>query len=60
MKIKLLLVLFVLFTAFSVFAQQRTEKANLDAFQGFDAFVEAEMKQWKVPGLSIAVIKDGN
>jgi CubicO group peptidase (beta-lactamase class C family) len=41
-------------------AQQRTEKVNLDAFQGFDAFVEAEMKQWKVPGLSIAVIKDGN
>ena len=59
MKIKILLILFVLFTAFSVFAQQQTEKPNADVFQGFDAFVEAEMKQWRVPGLSVAVIKDG-
>jgi CubicO group peptidase (beta-lactamase class C family) len=59
MKIKFLLILFVLFTAFSVFAQQQTEKPNADVFQGFDAFVEAEMKQWRVPGLSVAVIKDG-
>lgn len=59
MKIKFLSVLLILFTAFSVFAQQQTEKPNANAFQGFDAFVEAEMKQWRVPGLSVAVVKDG-
>ncbi len=26
---------------------------------GFDAFVEAQMKEWKVPGVAIAIVKDG-
>jgi CubicO group peptidase (beta-lactamase class C family) len=35
-------------------AQQRQ-----DPFAGFDEFVAATMKQWNVPGLAIAVIRDG-
>ncbi len=30
-----------------------------ELFAGFDEFVAATMKEWKVPGLAIAVIKDG-
>lgn len=26
---------------------------------GFDAFVEAQMKEWKVPGVAVAIVKDG-
>ncbi len=60
MKIKLLLVLFILFAASRVFAQQATERRSSETFQGFDEFVKALMVEWKVPGLSIAVVKDGN
>ncbi len=61
MKIKLLLVLFVLFTASRVFSQQVSErKPGLETFQGFDELVKALMVEWKVPGLSVAVVKDGN
>src|SRR6185503_12926083 len=28
-------------------------------FAGFDSFVEQAMKDWKVPGLALAVVKDG-
>src|SRR5262249_3337803 len=28
-------------------------------FNGFDGFVEQVMKDWKVPGLAVAVVKDG-
>jgi CubicO group peptidase (beta-lactamase class C family) len=28
-------------------------------FQGFEKFVEDGMKEWKVPGLAIAIVKDG-
>jgi CubicO group peptidase (beta-lactamase class C family) len=38
-----------------------TEKApSRSEFHGFDPFVKALMAEWKVPGLAIAVIKDGN
>jgi len=60
MKIKFLLVLFILFAASRVFAQPATEKKSSETFQGFDEFVKALMVEWKVPGLSIAVVKDGN
>lgn len=61
MKIRILLVLFVLLTASGVFSQPVIEKKpNPDNFQGFDDFVKTLMVEWKVPGLSIAVVKDGN
>ncbi len=40
----------------------RTAPANAqprDVFDGFDAFVERAMAEWKVPGLAIGAIKDG-
>lgn len=40
-------------------AQKRTQK-NLDAAKIFDAYITASMPQWKVPGLSVAVVKGGN
>jgi CubicO group peptidase (beta-lactamase class C family) len=60
MKIKFLLVLFILFNSSMVFAQQATEKKSSETFHGFDEFVKALMVEWKVPGVSIAVVKDGN
>lgn len=35
---------------------QAAAKPSLD---GIDAFVEEQMKQWKVPGLGLAVVQDG-
>lgn len=40
----------------------RTQPADAqarDAFEGFDAFVERAMTEWKVPGLAIGAIKNG-
>ncbi|MGH9766083.1 MAG: serine hydrolase [Blastocatellia bacterium] len=37
-------------------AQDNAAPAN---FNGFDGFVEQVMKDWKVPGLAVAVVKDG-
>jgi CubicO group peptidase (beta-lactamase class C family) len=37
-------------------AQENSPPAN---FNGFDGFVEQVMKDWKVPGLAVAVVKDG-
>jgi CubicO group peptidase (beta-lactamase class C family) len=37
-------------------AQTPSAPAN---FAGFDSFVEQVMKDWKVPGLALAVVKDG-
>ncbi len=33
--------------------------AMKDSLDGFDSFVESAIKSWKVPGLAIAVVKDG-
>src|SRR5262245_58808082 len=37
-------------------AQESSAPAN---FNGFDGFVEQVMKDWKVPGLAVALVKDG-
>lgn len=29
------------------------------ALEGFDAFIESAMKNWRVPGLAVAIVKDG-
>jgi len=46
----------VLLAAVSVTAQ---EKTAVDPFDDFPAFVEKVMADWDVPGLAVAVIKDG-
>jgi CubicO group peptidase (beta-lactamase class C family) len=43
----------------SELSDSRAAAAQQDPFAGFDEFVIATMKEWKVPGLAIAVIKDG-
>jgi len=41
-------------------AQARKSPAKAaDPMEGFDAWVEQEMKTWMVPGLAVAVVKDG-
>ncbi len=37
-------------------AQENAGQVN---FNGFDVFVEQVMKDWKVPGLAVAIVKDG-
>lgn len=46
----------LLFAPVPLSAQTTPTQINLD---GFDAFVEKVMKDWKVPGLSLAIVKDG-
>ena len=36
-----------------------TAQTTRDPLAGFDAYVERAMKDWQVPGLAIAVVKDG-
>jgi len=40
-------------------AQQPARAENPEALQGLDEFVAATMKDWKVPGVAVAVVKDG-
>jgi CubicO group peptidase (beta-lactamase class C family) len=41
--------------------EQETEiKADVPQLQGFDDFVRTIMQEWKLPGLAIAIVKDGN
>ena len=40
-------------------APQPVAQAAAQDFEGFDEFVTSVMAEWKVPGLAIAVIKDG-
>ncbi len=35
------------------------QQATPEALAGLDAYVEAGMKEWQLPGLAIAVVKDG-
>jgi CubicO group peptidase (beta-lactamase class C family) len=35
------------------------EKPQAEPFEGFSAFVEKIMAEWEVPGIAIAVVKDG-
>jgi len=46
----------VLILSVSVFAQEKTEHA---LFDGLDDDIAAVMAEWKVPGLAIAVVRDG-
>lgn len=50
-----LVVISMLFTP-SLYAKKGTVKVNL---KGFSKFVEQQMKEWEVPGVAIAIVKDG-
>ena len=38
---------------------QTLDKTTQKQLKGFDASVEKEMKRWNVPGVSVAIVKDG-
>ena len=40
--------------------QEPVVKTNISQLQGFDGFVRTIMQEWKLPGLAIAIVKDGN
>ena len=48
----------ILLAAFSILLAPGPAPAQEGALRGFDAYVEAAMKEWKVPGLAVAVVKD--
>ncbi len=54
--LRLALFLTLLFVPVQLLAQTAPTQLNLE---GFDAFVEKVMKDWKVPGLSLAIVKEG-
>jgi len=56
MKKRLLLLLFI---PAMVFAQKKTDPVLAKKIQEFDAYVTKAQKDWEVPGLSLAVVKDG-
>jgi CubicO group peptidase (beta-lactamase class C family) len=55
-KISCLLIVFFLLLYLPLVAKKGTEEVS---FEGFDKFVDETMETWKVPGLAIAVVKDG-
>src|SRR5688572_23824733 len=48
-----------LFVAISLLALATSALNADERFAGLDEYVTAAMKKWKVPGLAIAVVKDG-
>jgi len=40
-------------------AQIAQKKSVEERLAGFDAFVAAQMQEWKVPGVAVAIVKDG-
>lgn len=55
---KLLLTAFAVTVLFASHAQKRLQK-GFTPVSKFDSYISASMPQWKVPGLSVAVVKDG-
>ncbi|UCC38745.1 MAG: serine hydrolase [Candidatus Aminicenantes bacterium] len=55
-KILVFLVVFSFLVYSPLPAQKKAQKVNL---KDFSAYVERTMKEWKVPGLAIAIVKDG-
>ena len=45
--------------ALCVFASTNAHAAGRQPLQGLDAYVRTVMAQWKVPGLAVAIVKDG-
>jgi CubicO group peptidase (beta-lactamase class C family) len=42
-----------------VFAQRKTDPALAKKLQEFDAYIKQAQKDWEVPGMSVAVVKNG-
>ena len=55
-KVSCLLIIFVFLFYLPLVAKKGTKEVS---FKGFDEFVAETMEEWKVPGLGIAVLKDG-
>lgn len=43
----------------STASQQQLKTASTDPLEGFDAWVEKARQDWHIPGLSVAIVKDG-
>ena len=56
MKFRLL---FVLLVPLFAFGQKKSDPALAKKIQEFDTYVIKSQKEWEVPGLSIALVKDG-
>ncbi len=54
MKMKNLLLLILLITGTKLFAQQPVFVTD-----SLDAYITREMKKWQIPGLAVAIVKDG-
>ncbi|HUX07289.1 MAG TPA: serine hydrolase [Acidobacteriota bacterium] len=59
MRKSLIATLSVILVLFSVTCVAAQEKPQAEPFEGFSAFVEQMMKEWEVPGVALAVVKDG-
>jgi CubicO group peptidase (beta-lactamase class C family) len=59
MKFKLRAMLSVLIVLLAVSLSFAQEKPQAEPFEGFSAFVEQIMKEWEVPGIAVAIVKDG-
>ncbi|NIM89459.1 MAG: serine hydrolase [Candidatus Aminicenantes bacterium] len=55
-KVSCLLIVFAFLFYLPLVAKKDTQEIS---FKGFDKFVAETMEEWKVPGLAIAVVKDG-
>lgn len=57
MRFSVLLIAFIIASSFS-FAQKKAGTKQTAVI--FDSYIEAALQTWKTPGLSVAVVKDGN
>lgn len=57
--IRLVALMLCLVLIFPTAKGQTLDKITQKQLKGFDAFVEKEMKRWNVPGVSVAIVKDG-
>lgn len=58
-KILFILVIVILFAGFTpANAQEPVAQSDID-LKGFDEFVNKSLKDWEVPGVAVAIIKDG-
>jgi len=56
---KRLIILLLLVSSFSAYSQKKAANELDKKIKEFDAYADAALKQWEVPGAGVAVIKDG-
>ena len=60
MKLTLSLFFFLLFiTSTNLFSQKKKEEALAKKLAAFDEYILKTQREWEIPGLSVAVVKDG-